>query len=86
MAMAFVFHVLNGAKVLIILDALFSWVMDEGQFPRSVTKAILDPVYTPMRSLLGARIGPVDLCPLIALGLLYAFDAVLKRSGHREPR
>lgn len=84
--MAVLFHLLNAAKLLIIADALFSWVMDDGQFPRSVTRAVLEPVYAPMRSAFGARVGSIDLCPLLALGLIYLFDAVLKKSGHREPR
>lgn len=84
--MAVVFHLLNAAKALIIADALFSWVMDDRQFPRSVTRAVLEPVYAPMRSLLGARIGSVDLSPLLALGILYLLEIVLKRSGHRPPR
>ena len=70
--------VINGLKVLIIADALLSWVMPENAFPRSLTKAILDPVYAPVRSLLRPLTGSLDLSPLLALGLLYALQATLR--------
>ena len=84
--MATVFHLLNAARILVVADALFSWVMDDATFPRSLTKAVLDPVYGPIRSLLGARIASIDLTPLLALGVLYLVEVVLKRSGNRAPR
>jgi YggT family protein len=83
--MAVAFHVLNAAKILVIADALLSWVMGPRQFPRSLTRTILEPVYEPLRSIVGV-IGPVDLTPLVALGLIFALELVLKRTGHREPR
>lgn len=83
--MALVSHLLNAAKLLIISDAILSWVMKRDQFPLSLTTAVLDPIYEPMRSVLG-RAGPIDLAPLLALGLIYALDVALRRSGHRESR
>jgi hypothetical protein len=79
-----VFHLLNAAKILIIADALFSWVMDDRTFPRSLTRPLLENVYQPMRSAIGEGIAP--LCPLIALGMIFGFELVLRRAGHREPR
>jgi uncharacterized protein YggT (Ycf19 family) len=69
---------INGLKVLIIADAVFSWVVPPDVFPRSLTKAILDPVYAPVRSLLAPLTGSIDLSPLIALGLLYALEKALR--------
>lgn len=81
-----VFHVLNAAKALVIADAVMSWFLADFQFPRNLTRAVLDPVYAPVRSLVGSRVGPIDMAPLIALGILFAFEATLRRSGHRPSR
>jgi len=73
---------LNGLKLLIVADALFSWVMPENEFPRSFTKSVLDPVYAPVRALLRPLTGSFDLAPLIALGFLFALQVALRpRTG-----
>jgi uncharacterized protein YggT (Ycf19 family) len=81
--MAFVYHLLNALKVLVIADAVFSWVMGPETFPRSLTGPLLDPIYTPVRDALPPL--PVDLTPLLALALIYGVEALLQRSGHRKP-
>lgn len=77
--MAVIQSLLNGVKIFIIADALFSWVLPPDGFPRSITKPILDPFYGPLRSLLSPLTGPVDLSPLIALGLVHALQLALRR-------
>lgn len=72
-------HVINAAKLLVIADALFSWVFQPTQFPRSVTKPLLDPIYEPLRSLLKPFTGPVDLSPLLALAVLFALQLWIER-------
>ena len=81
--MAFLGHVLNALKLLIIVDAVFSWVSAPDAFPRSLTKPLLDPFYTPLRHLLQPLTGPLDLTPLIALGFLFALEAALGRGQAR---
>lgn len=81
--MGFLNAVINVLKVLIIADALFSWVVEEGSFPRTVTKPLLDPVYAPVRLLLKPFSGPVDLAPLVALGLLFALQMALRERPER---
>lgn len=84
--MVVVFHLLNAAKLLIIVDAVLSWILGDEQFPRSLTKPLLDPVYRPIRSVLGGESGPVDLSPLVVLGAIFAIEYLLKRSGNEAPR
>jgi uncharacterized protein YggT (Ycf19 family) len=71
-------NLLNVAKILVIADALFSWGLPPTQFPRSITKALLDPVYAPVRRLLQPHTGSLDLAPLIALLLLFALSRWLE--------
>jgi uncharacterized protein YggT (Ycf19 family) len=79
-------HVLNAAQLLVIVDALLSWTMHIDSFPRSLTHAITEPVYAPVRELLGGLTGSLDLTPLIALGVLQVIRNVLLKEGYREPR
>jgi uncharacterized protein YggT (Ycf19 family) len=83
--MTMVFHVLNGLKLLVVADALLSWGLSPETFPRSLTKALLDPVYAPLREAIGDATAPVDLSPLIALGVIFAIEMLLKKQGNREP-
>ena len=73
--------VLNALRLLVIADALFSWVMAADKFPRTLTKPLLDPVYAPLRRALRPLRGSVDLAPLIALVVLY----VVQRAIERQP-
>jgi uncharacterized protein YggT (Ycf19 family) len=84
--MSNLFHVLNAAQLLVIVDALLSWTMNPDTFPRSFTSAITGPVYAPIRELLGGLTGSVDLSPLVALGILQVLRALLHKEGYREPR
>lgn len=82
--MAVLIQVLNVFKLLVIADALFSWVLKPNQFPRSLTKPLLDPLYDPMRRALQPFTGSVDLSPLLVLGVLYALQAFLERNASSE--
>jgi len=78
---AFIRHFFNALRVLIVVDAVASWVSTSSDaFPRSLTKPLLDPLYSPLRHLLQPLTGPIDLSPLIALGALYAIEAALGRN------
>lgn len=74
---------INGLKLLIVCDALFSWVMAENAFPRSFTKSLLDPIYAPVRALLRPLTGSFDLAPLVALGFLYALQVAVRPGPER---
>jgi uncharacterized protein YggT (Ycf19 family) len=74
-----VLHVLNALRLLVVADALFSWVMPADKFPRSLTKPLLDPVYAPLRRVLQPHVGSVDLAPLVALVVLYLVQHAIER-------
>lgn len=69
--------VIQAARWLVILDAILSWVMPPGSFPRSLTKSLLDPVYAPLRRVLQPLTGNVDLSPLIVLVALFLLERAL---------
>lgn len=83
--MPILFHVLNACKALVIIDAVFSWIVSDDTFPRVLTKPILEPLYGPIRSIVspGSRL---DLSPLVVLVVLYAFDFLLRRGVSQAPR
>lgn len=79
-AVALLLHAVNLAKLLVIADALFTWVLPPERFPRSLTKPLLDPVYEPIRAAL-PLIGPIDLSPLVLLGALFVIGRWLEARG-----
>ena len=79
-----VHYLLNAAMMLVAADALFSWMFKPTQFPRSVTKPLLDPVLDPIRGLLQPFTGALDLSPLIALAVLFAVQKMIERPRASE--
>jgi uncharacterized protein YggT (Ycf19 family) len=69
---------LDGLRVVVLVDALLSWGMPREQFPRSLTSAMFDPVYGPIRSVLQPFTGSVDVSPIIALLVLYVVKRLLQ--------
>ena len=82
--MALLIRVFNVLRLVILADAVFSWVLKPDQFPRSLTKPLLDPVYDPMRHALAPYTHSVDLSPLIALAVLYVLQLFVERSLRRK--
>jgi uncharacterized protein YggT (Ycf19 family) len=78
--------VLNALRLLVIADAVLSFVMPATQAPRTLTKALLDPVYAPIRGALKPLTGSIDLSPLIALAVLFAVQVWLERMRTRGSR
>ena len=60
---------LNVVSVIIIVDAVLSWVQSPESFPRSLTGQLTAPLYAPIRGVLGAP-GGMDFSPLILLVIL----------------
>jgi uncharacterized protein YggT (Ycf19 family) len=80
--MQVVVFILNAAKVLVFVDAITSWFLRPGAFPRSVTKPLLDPLYDPIRDATRPITGSLDLSPLLALGALFLIEHLLTRRKH----
>jgi uncharacterized protein YggT (Ycf19 family) len=66
--------------LVVVADAVFSWFLGPDDFPRSLTKPLLDPVYTPVRRLLQPMTGSIDLAPLVALAVLFVLRKELRPS------
>ena len=79
--MSFLLLIINALELLIIADVVLSWIMpDKGQFPRSLTTSITDPLYAPIHAVLKPeKTGGFDLSPLIVLMILFFFENLLKR-------
>jgi YggT family protein len=80
---ALLIQLLKVASMLVIADAVFTWVLKPNQFPRTLTKPLLDPVYAPLRRALLPITGSIDLSPLIVLAALYALQSFLERNTSR---
>jgi uncharacterized protein YggT (Ycf19 family) len=77
---SFILFVLNAIEIVIIVDAISSWFIPAGKFPRNITATLTEPLYAPLRKLLGANAtGGVDWVPLILLVALNLLGNVLSR-------
>ena len=80
----FVLNVLNILSLIVIADALLSWVSpDPSQPPRSLTNAIAEPLGAPIRWILKPQYtGGIDFSPIgILLVLQYLSRSILEASG-----
>jgi YggT family protein len=69
--MEFLFLLMNGVSVLIIVDVIASWLVGPGDFPRSLTGQLTEPLYRPFRRLLPPEsMGGLDLSPMAVIILL----------------
>lgn len=70
------FLALTAMRWIIIIDAIASWFRGPDQFPRNITNQITEPLYAPIRSILGGT-GGFDISPLIMLLLLHLGERML---------
>jgi YggT family protein len=74
--------ILRGLQILIIVDAVLSWMMPAERFPRSLTTQITAPLYAPVRAILKPeKTGGLDLSPLLILLLIQFMQHMLARAG-----
>lgn len=76
---ALLFIALKTIRWIIIVDAISSWFRKPDQFPRNITNQITEPLYAPIRAVLGGM-GGLDLSPLIMLVLLQVAEGMLARA------
>ena len=69
---------LHAVSIVIIVDAVLSWVQKPGAFPRSLTGQLTAPLYAPIRGILGAP-GGIDFSPLILLVIINMLSNALTR-------
>ena len=66
-----VLWVLRILSILVIAEAILSWVQPMSQSPRRELSRITNPLYAPIRSLIPpGRLGGLDISPLIVLLLI----------------
>jgi YggT family protein len=80
--------VLGVYKWIIIIAALISWVNPDPYNPIvRFLYAITDPVLRPLRRLIGYRLGPIDISPIIVILLIIFIQKFLITSllelGHK---
>lgn len=69
--MAPLIQILNFVIYFLIADAVLSWVMAPGKFPRSFTTRITTPLYAPFRAILPPeKTGGFDISPIFLILLI----------------
>lgn len=76
--MGFVFLLIQGITILVVVDALSSWFVAPNAFPRSITGPITDPLYKPIRAILPPeKMGGFDLSPIAVIFALQGLQRLL---------
>ena len=71
---------LDAYKWIIIISALLSWVNPDPYNPIvKFLRAVTDPVLRPIRRLIGYRLGPLDISPLLViLAIIFAQSFIVR--------
>ncbi|MCB9793356.1 MAG: YggT family protein [Alphaproteobacteria bacterium] len=74
-----VVYLLRFLTMLIIVDALLSWVMpDPRRFPRNYTTALTEPMYAPIHAILSPQAtGGLDFSPIVLIFLFRWLEGLL---------
>jgi len=82
--MGFIFLLLRGISLIVIIDAVSSWfVPGRDRFPRNLTGRITEPLYRPIRKVVDPeKLGGIDISPLIVLVALQGIATLLSRLVH----
>lgn len=76
--MGFVFLLIQGITILVIVDAVASWLVAADAFPRSITGLITEPLYRPIRAILPPeKMGGFDLSPIAVIFALQGIQRLL---------
>lgn len=64
---------LDGYMWIVIISALISWVNPDPYNPIvRFLHAVTEPVFRPIRRIIGYRLGPIDISPMVViLGILF---------------
>ncbi len=79
--MPLLLNIINALRLLVIVDALATWVQRESEFPRSFTSVLTEPVYRPLRAIFSPYTGRFDASPLIVLVVLQVVAMGVRRAG-----
>jgi YggT family protein len=72
---------LNFYYWVVIIAALISWVNPDPYNPVvRVLRAVTEPVFRPIRRLIGYRLGPVDISPIVVILAIFFVQKFLIRT------
>ena len=76
--MGFLVSFLHLVSLIVLIDAISSWVVGPNQFPRSLTGPLTDPLYRPLRAIFDPqKMGGMDISPLVLILGLNALAGAL---------
>ena len=68
-------------KWIVIISAILSWVNPDPYNPIvRFLRAVTEPLYRPLRRIVGYRFGPIDISPLIVLIVIIFLQSFLVRT------
>ncbi len=81
-------YVLGLYKWIVIIAALITWVNPDPYNPIvRFLHAVTEPVFRPIRRLIGYRLGPIDISPIIVILVIIFLQSFLVRTvikiGHQ---
>jgi YggT family protein len=81
--MIVVFWALRILSILVIAEAILSWVQPMTQSPRRELSRITNPLYAPIRSLIPPhKLGGLDISPLVLLVLIQLAQRAIVGLAH----
>jgi YggT family protein len=74
-------YLLEAYKWVVIIAALISWVNPDPYNPIvRFLHAVTEPVFRPVRRLIGYRLGPIDISPIIVILVIIFLQSFLVRT------
>jgi len=76
-----VVRTLQALSLVVIADALLSWVQGPDKMPRKMFRALTEPMYAPIHRIINPRMtGGIDFSPLLMIVLLNFLANVLSQA------
>ena len=74
-------YILGLYKWVVIIAALISWVNPDPSNPIvRFLHAVTEPVFRPIRRLIGYRLGPIDISPIVVILVIIFLQSFLVRT------
>lgn len=74
-------YVLDIYKIVLLIAVLLSWVNPDPYNPIvRFLRAVTEPVLRPIRNIIGYRLGPIDISPIIVFLLIMFVQSFLVRT------
>ena len=74
-------HVISALMMLIVVSSILSWFTPDPRNPIvRLVNSIVEPLLHPIRAIL-PNLGPMDLSPMVAIGILWLLQNLLRGSS-----